>query len=328
MLFRSVTPVFLKQIIVLLVIVCFSVLHSCAKETPLYYDLNGEVIDTISVESVPFDNIASGKITVSKFASLDFSHQSAAAYGDYAFFVSNGRSSICLYNLRKKCSLYVLKMKGLDKMIYHCNQCSFGVDRYDSSDPFPLLYISQNAKADKKCFLEVYRILPVFDADLNDYISFSVDLVQTIFYPAMTSDNSLGNVNGAIDTDHCLLYTYSRNNESLDDNYGQCKVSRFNLPIIQENVVYLEDDDIIASFFVDCKAFNMQGGFVKDDTLYIGQGSLSVGYILFNIIDLKEQKLIRQIDLQKYYVAWEPEGCFLYDDRVMISHTTAISSIE
>lgn len=317
----------IKQITAFFIIVCLSVLHSCAKEPSLYCDLSVEVKDTISVDPVPFNNLASGKIIVKKYAPLSFSHQSAASYGDYVFFVTRGRSSICLYNLKKKTSLYVLKMKGLGQMTYHCNQSSFGIERFDPSDPFPLLYISQNAKADKRCFLEVFRILPIYDEELEDYSSFSVDLVQTIFFPAMSADNSLGNVNCAIDTDKCVMYTYSRNNNPEDDNYGQCKVSKFHIPIVQEGNVYLEDDDILTSFFVDCKAFNMQGGFIKDDTLFVGQGSFSVGYIFLNIIDLKGEKLIRRIDLKKN-VSWEPEGCFFYDGSVMISHTAAISTIE
>ena len=325
---NSATNHSLKLVFGMLSLACFSVLHSCAKDGFFEYVISDEIVDSIYVEPAPDVDLAGRWNKVNEFAPLGFSHQSAAAYGDYAFFVTKGRSKIHMYNLRKKSSLFVLKLKGVDSKIYHCNQCSFGIDKFDSSDPFPLLYISQNAKSDKRCFLEVYRILPVFDEELNDYSSFSISLVQTVFFPAMSSENSLGNVNCAIDTDECVMYTYSRNNDSQDDNYGQCKITKFNIPDFREMNVYLEDESILSSFFVDCEAFNMQGGFVKNNVLYIGQGYLIAGYIILNIIDLKEQEILQRIDLQKCSVSWEPEGCFFYDGSVMISHTSAISTVE
>lgn len=282
-----------------------------------------------SIYSSPYNKWSpSDRIEINQYATMSLSHQSAAAYGDYVIFVAAGRSVMYLFNLKRKEVLYSLSLNGVSSNTYHCNQSSFGISRYDPSDPFPLLYVSQRVKTDKRCFIEIYRILPHYNEVISDYDSFSIDLVQTIYLPAMSYENSLGNANCVIDSYDGLMYTYSRNNNSAQNNYGVCKITCFNIPNIENNVVTLEDSDILSSFLIDAQAINMQGGCIKDGILYIGQGSLAAGYIYLNVIDLKEKKLITRINLQKYRVTWEPEGCIFYDGSVMLTHTSAICRID
>lgn len=318
-----------KPVYVIVSLTCCFVVESCAKEDIIYYELETERIDTITVEYKPNEDVGlQDAVKVTQFASLGIAHQSAAAYGDYVVFVSNGRSSFHLFNLKTKSLLCGLEMKALNSMIYHCNQSSFGVEKFDPSDPFPLLYISQNAKTDQRCFIEVFRILPVIDEVQKEYSSFSIELIQTVFLPPMSETNSLGNVNCAIDSDNRVMYTYSRNNNAGEGNYGICKINQFALPDFHEEEVTLEDENILSSFMIDCKAFNMQGGCIKDGFLYIGQGYSLVGYIYLNVIELNKRKLVRRIDLEDCHVSWEPEGCFVYDGCLMLSHTSAISEIK
>lgn len=262
---------------------------------------------------------------VSLYANNSKGNQSSASYGDYLVLVPKSRGYLHLYNLRTKKLLYSLKMtantekdyKGVD--LYHCNQTTFGPDFYEPNDPFPLLYISQRAREDRRCILEVYRLLPIRWDEEGDYSSMGAQLVQTIYFPAMTAENSLGNVNCAIDIKNRLMYTYSRNNVKADTNYRECKVSCFEIPDFRKDVVYLDDDDIKSSFMLGCSALNMQGGCVKDGRLYIGQGYKSAGYIYLNVVDLKSEKLLERIDMLAKGVEWEPEGCFLYNGNIMMS---------
>ena len=314
--------------ILLLFLLPFS---SCTKDDgilALYLD-NREVLNDIS-SVVMRNNSQANKdsIRISQYAPLGLKHQSAAAYGDYAFFVTNRRSQISLYNLSKKKFICRLPLKGAKTDVYHCNQSSFGVKKYASSDPFPLLYISQRAEEDNRCFIEVYRILPEFDEVISDYSSFTIEQVQTIYLPAMSYENSLGNANCVIDNSECVMYTYSRNNNSAEKNYGECKITKFDIPDIYNEIVILEDSDIVSSFMIDCPALNMQGGCINDSYLYIGQGYPGVGYIYLNIVDLITQTLIQRHDLKSYGVNWEPEGCFFYDGSVMLAHTLAICRID
>lgn len=306
------------------------VAFSCDKENEY---LNEEVrfsyfTDTVSVIETKQDWNSGERKTISQFGGLTFYHQSAAAYGEYVFFVTEGRDEICLYSLTKKKVLYTLRLAVANRNVYHCNQSSFGIEKYDASDSFPLLYISQRAKSDGRCFIEVFRIITHSNEELSEYESFTIELVQSIYLPKMSYENSLGNANCVIDSSNNLMYVYSRNNDSNDDNYGQCKITVFAIPDAHLSNVYLEDDSIVSSFMLDISAFNMQGACIHGDYLYIGQGMQSVGYIFLNVIDLKQECLAVRINLQDYGVSWEPEGCFFYDDSVMLSHTYGICRIE
>lgn len=257
--------------------------------------------------------------TISNYSESGLTHQSASIHDNYLFFVSGGRSVITLYNMKSKTILCSKNLKGGNWNVYHCNQASFGVDYYAPDDNFPLLYISQRANEDKRCFTEVFRIFPSRDDNSIDISSFDVKLVQTIYYPVMSEANSMGTVNTVIDQENRLIYTYSRNNNKKDSNYGTCKISCFKIPDVYQKEVYLDDEDIIDSYMLPCSAINMQGGGIKNGKLYIGQGLLSVGYILLNVVDLVHRQLEKQVDLLQHGFREEPEGCFWYDGNFMIS---------
>ena len=265
----------------------------------------------------------------SEYAELEFLHQSAAVYGDYVFFVERCRMSICLFDLSQNAKVCKVTFKPAGNIkIYHCNQSTFGTEKYDPSDQFPLLYVSQRAKSGSRCFVEVLRIHPKYNEDQSAIVSFKVELVQEIYFPPMTRDNSLGNVNCVIDVKKGKMYTYSRNNKSSDGNYLQCKISRFEIPDIKQQQVVLEDSDIERSFMIDTSAENMQGACIVDDFLYIAQGYPAVKYVYLNVVNLQQQRLVRRYDLLGSGVNWEPEGCFYYDGSIMLSHTSAISRLE
>ncbi len=305
--------------------------YSCTRDDIFYLNPNLPDFDSLSLVEVivpsASDGLFSEGISIDQYASLSFAHQSAAVYDNYALLVTDGRMQMCLYNLQKKKSVYLLSLKGYNRNVYHCNQSSFGVDKYDPSDFFPLLYISQRATSSGRCFLEVFRIITHYDDEIQDFDSFNVELVQTIFLPRMTYDNSMGNANCAIDSGNKLMYVYSRNNDSDADNYEQCKITQFAIPDIHKKVVSLEDENILYSFMIDASALYMQGGSVHDGFLYIGQGDPVVGYVYLNVVDLDRHELVLRLDLLEHDFKWEPEGCFFYDGSVMLSHTRAISRI-
>lgn len=61
--------------------------------------------------------------------------------------------------------------------------------------------------------------------------------------------------------------------------------------------------------------------------LYIGQGYPNANYVYLNVVDLREERLVKRYDLLAKGVDWEPEGCFQYDGNVMLSYTGGISRI-
>lgn len=189
--------------------------------------------DTAEItDSLGDDSIADSKELVlnpngpeiSLYAHNSKSNQSAAIYGDYVFLISQGRGLIHIYNIRNKSLVNTIKLPVSDENsyygndLYHSNQATFGTEFYAFDDPFPLLYISQRARSDLRCFVEVFRIIPEYNEKGDAYKSIDAFLVQTIYFPPMTKENSLGNVNCAIDREKNLIYTYSRNNNKTDDN--------------------------------------------------------------------------------------------------------------
>lgn len=325
----------IQRLLPLLVLFVSSIAYSCTKTT--YWVFEGleyidERVDTIVVIPPPPKEYrewdSESIVSLRQYGPLRFAHQSAAAFGDYAVFVSDGRSRMCLYNLKEKTILFTLDLKAANGTVYHCNQSSFGYEKYEQNDFFPLLYVSQRAKTDGRCFVEVYRIFPLYNEDVSEFDSFYVELVQTIYLPRLSNENSLGNANCVIDVAGRTMYTYSRNNDSKAENYGKCVISQFAVPDIRQRTVILNDEAILSSFMIDASALNMQGGCIQDGILYIGQGYQSVGYIYLNIIDLEKKELVRRIDLLENRFVWEPEGCFFYDGSVMIAHTSAIWRID
>lgn len=304
--------------------------YSCTENDPLFYEPDTSLFDTLSLDEIvtPVDSDKIDGVRVNQYAPLNISHQSAATYDNYAVFVSDGRMRMYLYNLAKKEMIYSLGLKGVNRNIYHCNQSSFGVEKYDDSDFFPLLYVSQRAGTNGRCFIEVFRIIPHYKSEIREFDSFDVELVQIVHLPKMTYENSLGNANCTIDSDNELMYIYSRNNNSLDDNFEQCKITQFAIPDVHEQVVSLENKDILSSFFIDVSALYMQGGCINNSRLYIGQGDPAAGFVYLNVVDLTRQELVGRYDLQESGFNWEPEGCFFYDGSIVLTHTRAICKID
>ena len=252
--------------------------------------------------------------------------QSAACYGDYLIQVKTYVSKMSLYNLRSKNMLYVRELSPLKERrgtadIFHANNCSFGVHKFKDSDVFPLLYVSHRENNDNRGVLQVYRILPEkSQSDKNDFDNFSVILVQTIYYPPMTDENALGSPWTAIDQENNCMYVYSRNNRKESVNKGKCRISQFRIPPFgQSREVYLSDADILDSYEVDFNAALSQGACVYGGMMYIGQGKPSSKSLNIRVVDLKQKKLIKTINLKKAGFTSEPEGCFIYNNNLMIS---------
>lgn len=254
-------------------------------------------------------------------------HQSAACYGDYAFLISNKMINVRAFNMRNYSRIFDLKDQPPlgTGTIYHCNQACFGTQKYSEEDYFPLLYISQHQNKNNRSFIQVFRVLPTSAGSGQEFTAFAFEKIQTIYFPILTDDNSLGNVNAVIDTDNHFIYTYSRNNNTAAGNYGKCKISKFNLPnALESTSLTLSDSDILESFFINTSAFNMQGGAYHDGLLYIGRGVPSAGYVYLYVVDLTNRKLWFTVDLLNNGFSWEPEGAYFYKDDLYIGASSRI----
>ena len=270
--------------------------------------------------------------TYELYASNSIRHQSAANYGRYLFLVKHAMASITLYDLEEKRTIYTLRLtprkEKKEKSISHCNQSCFGIERYDSLDKFPILYINQHVLNKKYgALMDAIRIVPFMD-DAGRVDSFRIEEVQQIFFPKATDENSLGTPNAVIDTEKGYMYTYSRNNGREATNFLEAVVSKFKIPALRDkegNIrrkVVLTDDDILDSFNCGFNLLHAQGGFFRNGRIYIGQGYPSkkkeYNYVYFRVIDLKKRKLIKTVDMLQIGFKKEPEGCWFYKGHAMI----------
>ena len=284
--------------------------------------------DHIALEGV-------SKYAYEVYSDNSYSHQSSAAYGKYLFLVKDKLATVYMYNLQTKRVVAICNMTAHNEtvsassssVLYHCNQSTFGTFKYDESDPFPLLYISQRAPSSTgRCFVTVFRLLPTMNSAGTEYNILKMEQVQTIYLPKSTFSNAMGNANFTIDPQTGYCYTYSRNNTTSASNYLNCRISKFAPVKLSAEEVYLNDADILDSYEIfelnstkNISAMNMQGGFIWNNKLYISQGYPSCNFIYLRIVDLKNRKLINDIDLLGDGFPIEPEGFFRYGNDIMMS---------
>ena len=264
---------------------------------------------------------------INKISSDGIAHQSAACYGDYAFFFSNKMINVRVFNMRTNTRIFDFRNQTPlgTGTIYHCNQACFGTQKYNEEDYFPLLYISQFQNKSNRCFIQVFRVLPTSSGINQDFTAFAFDLVQTIYFPVFTDDNCLYCINSVIDTNYHYIYTYSYDQNSAAETFQQCKISKFSIPnALEEKTVYLSDSDILDSYFIATEGPCMQGGAYHDGLLYIGKGAPAIGYVTLHVIDLYNRKIWYNVDLLNNGFNWEPEGAFFYKDDLYIGASSRI----
>lgn len=272
--------------------------------------------------------------------------QSSAAYGDYLFVVEDKLAAIHMYNLKKNEMVTTCKLTPHNEttdgtssggVLYHCNQSTFGTEKYSSGDDFPLLYITQRSRDyvtdnQGRCFVNVLRIVPTKNA-AGEYTSFSVVEVQTIYLPVANTTNALSNANLTIDPQTGKFYTYSRTNNESAPNYKRCRITEFrHVSPTEGSVVYLNDSldsyEILAIDSTDTyilpgnyvSAFDAQGAFIWDNKLYISQGiGNNTSQIYLRVVDLAQKQQINAINLYKDGFKFEPEGLFMHDDHIKVS---------
>lgn len=265
------------------------------------------------------------------YANNSKGNQSAAAYGKYLFLVKDKLASVAVYNIEKKRVSCVYSMTPRNDMngkqtVFHCNQSSFGVEKFIETDSFPLLYVSQrNRSATEGAMLAVFRVKPEFVE--GEIESFSLEEVQTIYFPVMSDSNCLGNPNVAIDTAKQVMYVYSRNNRKEALNRHKAKLTTFKIPTLRDRegnvvrVVRLSDADILSSFSSDFSMVNAQGACAKSGMLYIAQvysNSQHKRGAVLHKIDMETQSHTT-LDLSSLGFKGEIEGCWAYNGKLMFS---------
>lgn len=265
-------------------------------------------------------------------ADIKTPNQSAANYGRYLFAISDKMEYFVLFDLEKKKTLYTLhqspyKKKNKNQIVYHCNQCCFGTQKFEEPDFFPLLYISQRNESDSTgAFITVVRIVAHRNND-QEIDSFAIRVVQKIYFPPMTDDNCLGLPGAVIDKDMDYIYTYSRNINPHALNYTGARISKFKVPKCRINgklikIINFKETDIVDSFSCNFNLSGAQGGVLHNGKIYLTQGAPrkepQKNFVFFRVIDIAKRKCTKMIDMLTNGFCTEPEGCWVYNDSLMI----------
>jgi len=183
---------------------------------------------------------------------------------------------------------------------YHNNSLFFGTEKYDVDDPYPLLYASQG-KNTEHCVL-VYRIL------VNDGV-YSLDLVQTITLPAVSSDYKLSAGDSFLGNDGYLWVVGLDRTDP--DNVTEYVIAKFTMPTLSQGDVSLTENDALDYYTLPYVATAQGGCIGANGYLYKMRSS---GII---VIDLQNHL---QLDAQSMYMqGYEIESCFFHNGTMYIN---------
>lgn len=183
---------------------------------------------------------------------------------------------------------------------YHNNSLFFGTEKYDVSDPYPLLYASQG-KNTEHCIL-VYRIL------VNGGV-YSLDLVQTITLPAVSSDYKLSAGDSFLGNDGYLWVVGLDRTDP--DNVTEYVIAKFTMPTLSQGDVTLTESDALDYYTLPYVATAQGGCIGANGYLYKMRSS---GII---VIDLQNHL---QLDAQSMYMqGYEIESCFFHHGTMYIN---------
>ncbi|MBR5333922.1 MAG: hypothetical protein IKV33_04210 [Alistipes sp.] len=223
------------------------------------------------------------------------STQGLAIYGNYAFSMHDkGQCVILDLKHRKFVSTFVVEGNT-----GHCNNASFGVERYSAQSSFPLLYVSE-CRGDRVCYVN--------DISLQDS-----RLVQRIYYDG---DEITGPCDWAVDAKRGLIYLYC--------TVGNLRLLKwFRLPKLCDSdangEVHLLQKDMLGCIPAGDIAIP-QGSLVAGDYIYLPEGVPSRTNTALNVLHRESAIHLMHIDLTSMGI--EPEGVAIRKGWLYLSFHT------
>lgn len=251
--------------------------------------------DVLRLETTPYCNVADllpDDVTVAG------SSQGMAIYGDTAFLMHD-KGQCVVINLKDKRFINTFVIEGNDG---HCNNASFGRERYSSNSPFPLLYVSE-CRGERACYV-------------NDVTTEGARLVQKIFYDG---EDIEGPADWVVDAKHKRIYLYCT-------VAGSRTLKEFRLPTLKQSdhnyEVHLTQQDTRAEIYLGEVAIP-QGSFIRGRYIYLPDGVPSRPRKL-HVVDIRRRRVVEVADLS--HIPYEPEGIASMNDELYISFHTPRSA--
>ncbi len=318
-----------KEYVILIIISCLLFNMSCAKgediwndDYILYYDTDSLYSENDSIKNTSPNNNPSGKTDNNNNSTppvnplyeliMDINEnptssvQGGDVYDKYFFQGYNTNACLDIYNIEEKkyiCRLEIPEPKPSIRC--HANSVNFGNLRADSTDYFPLLYISSGYSKNGNSadyFVYAYRIRK------DDDDNFVISLVQTITLSGFGKD---GWTEGIPDIENNKFWV----------KYGGQHYACFNMPKLEEGDIILKHDEKIKEIDLGPQPYtssNQDHLFVNNKILLVSgvpNKGQSLLFIAINTITGKREIII---DLQKIGITEEPESISLYGDQLLI----------
>ena len=206
--------------------------------------------------------------------------QGFAIYGRYAFSMHD-KGQCVIIDMRRKEFVSTYVMEGNTG---HCNNASFGVERYSSSSEFPLLYVTE-CRGARACYV-------------NDVTLSGSRLVQTIYYDG---EEITGPADWAVDARTKRIYLYC--------TIGTLRwLKAFPLPKLADSdargEVHLKPEDAVASLPAGEVAIP-QGSHIWGRYVFLPAG-IPPRVTSLHTTDIITAQRLSSIDLS--HLGLEPEG--------------------
>lgn len=221
--------------------------------------------------------------------------QGFAIYGRYAFSMHD-KGQCVIIDLKKKS---LVNTFILDGNTGHCNNASFGVERYSRKSQFPLLYVTE-CRGERACYV-------------NDITTEGARLVQKIFYDG---EEITGPCDWAVDAARKRIYLYC--------TIGSLRwLKWFPLPRLSDSdsnqEVHLQPTDALGSIPAGDIAIP-QGSHIYKDVIFLPDGVPSRGVLRLHASNVVSGKKLMNLDLSD--IGLEPEGVATHRGYLYISFHT------
>lgn len=245
--------------------------------------------------------------------------EGAALYGDYLFHAT-AKNAIHIYDIRQKKYLTMLNMGSMG----HADTMSFGIQRVEETDEFPVLYVSgsQSNTPGNGGDIYVYRIVRSIDESGSE--KWQGALIQHITTPDVAVIGSFPDV--VIDQDNRIMWVmgwltaYEYNHED-GSGCSNC-FSKYNIPDIRDGTldakgVYqltLKEEERLSYFMIyDIHAIT-QGLCYFNGKIICPYGNSFKG---IDVIDVTKERLVYHVNLRGSRIG-EPEAAVIYNNELYV----------
>lgn len=243
---------------------------------------------------------------------LSTSHlQGAACYDDYLFqFTAQNASKdihgVIIANLKQKKEISYIDL-GYD-INCHNSHASFGIERYDEKDPFPLLYVSENYAPNSYYKIHVYRVI----CDKKTTLPVGLQLVQYINMPELSYLDNMQYPHCVVDVLNNAMWIEGYSSDSKKILYRQ-----FNLPPFRAEREIELYRNIKDAFEIDKNHSTDQSICIYKNYLYQIVGFINDAKLI--VINLQTKEVEKIIAFNEYNIRDEPEGIFVWDNKLCVS---------